>query len=242
MSERKNYNSIIFLTTLSVYLGLVLVGAPAPVLAQAALTSKIEVKDKIEKKDDLDNKPDEDSESLQEIYAEKIFADFVKDLQNLQARKRYSSIEEKDFNVSRILLVNDSESDAENIPNIGVSSLNKVLVKLLESLDDNQLRGLADFSWDTKFGVYPSAFDLKIYTNVSGVKLETYFKKATEQKASLLAERLNDEFISRVNKAEDNFAKQIYENTKVTSFNNQVFITTQLPRGSLDALLTQSAK
>ena len=54
MTTRKNYNSVIFLTTLSVYLGLVLVGAPAHVLAQAALTSRLEVKDKIEKKDDLD--------------------------------------------------------------------------------------------------------------------------------------------------------------------------------------------
>ncbi len=54
MNKRNKNNSIVFLTTLSVYLGLVLVGAPAHVLAQTALTGRIEVKDKIEKKDDLD--------------------------------------------------------------------------------------------------------------------------------------------------------------------------------------------
>ncbi len=64
MTTRKNYNSVIFLTTLSVYLGLVLVGAPAPILAQAALTSKLEIKNKIEKKDDLDNKPDDEEKIL----------------------------------------------------------------------------------------------------------------------------------------------------------------------------------
>ena len=38
MTTRKNYNSIVFLTTLSVYLGLVLVGAPTTGLAQKVLT------------------------------------------------------------------------------------------------------------------------------------------------------------------------------------------------------------
>ncbi len=38
MSNKKNHNPIYFLTTLSVYLGLVLVGASPQVLAQANLT------------------------------------------------------------------------------------------------------------------------------------------------------------------------------------------------------------
>ena len=59
MSNQKNYNSIFFLTTLSVYLGLVLVGATPPVLAQAALTQRFEVQQEIETEDDLDKKPDD---------------------------------------------------------------------------------------------------------------------------------------------------------------------------------------
>ncbi len=61
MSQRNKNNSIIFLTTLSVYLGLVLVGGATPsVLAQAALTRNFDVQEEIEVRDDLDNKPDDE--------------------------------------------------------------------------------------------------------------------------------------------------------------------------------------
>jgi hypothetical protein len=61
VKERNKNNSIIFLTTLSVYLGLVLVGgAMSPVLAQAATTRNFNIQDEIEVKDDLDKKPGND--------------------------------------------------------------------------------------------------------------------------------------------------------------------------------------
>lgn len=56
--KNKNYNSIIFLTTLSVYLGLSLLGATPQVLAYAATTRNFDIQTEIEFKDDLDNKPD----------------------------------------------------------------------------------------------------------------------------------------------------------------------------------------
>lgn len=60
MNNRKNYNSIVFLTTLSVYLGLVLVGGATPsVLGQAATTRNFDIKSEIVVEDDLDKKPDE---------------------------------------------------------------------------------------------------------------------------------------------------------------------------------------
>ena len=59
MTKGKNYNSILFLTTLGVYLGLVLVGGTAPqVLAHSALTRNFEISDEIEFNDELDTKPD----------------------------------------------------------------------------------------------------------------------------------------------------------------------------------------
>lgn len=65
MSELKKHNSIIFLTTLSVYLGLVLVGgASSPILAQAALTRNFDIQEEVEYKDDLDKKPDDGILSL----------------------------------------------------------------------------------------------------------------------------------------------------------------------------------
>ncbi len=58
--KNQNYNSIIFLTTLSVYLGLVLVSGTPQVFAYAATTKNFEIQHEIEFKDDLDNKPESD--------------------------------------------------------------------------------------------------------------------------------------------------------------------------------------
>lgn len=60
MTKRRAHNSILFLTTLSVYLGIVLVGGSPSVLAQAALTPRFELVNEFETEDDLDNKPDGD--------------------------------------------------------------------------------------------------------------------------------------------------------------------------------------
>jgi hypothetical protein len=61
MTNRKNYNSILFLT---VYLGLVLVGGNAQVFAHAATNSLFDIRNEIEFKDDLDNKPDDSCAEL----------------------------------------------------------------------------------------------------------------------------------------------------------------------------------
>src|SRR5215213_8774342 len=83
MSNRKNYNSIVFLTTLSVYLGLVLVGGATPsVLAQAATTRDFNIKNEIVVEDDLDKKPDED------LFADSIVG-LVQELDKLSREKSF---------------------------------------------------------------------------------------------------------------------------------------------------------
>jgi len=60
LQKRSNHNSILFLTTLSVYLGLLLVGAPTGVLGQpAAMSRNFDISEEFEIADDLDNKPDD---------------------------------------------------------------------------------------------------------------------------------------------------------------------------------------
>jgi len=58
VEKRKGQNSILFLTTLGVYLGLVLVGATPQVLANAATTRSFDIRDEIEFQDKLDKDPD----------------------------------------------------------------------------------------------------------------------------------------------------------------------------------------
>src|SRR5215204_364533 len=78
MSNRKNYNSIVFLTTLSVYLGLVLVGGATPsVLAQAATTRDFNIKNEIVVEDDLDKKPDDSVSESVEQFQDALDSDFI---------------------------------------------------------------------------------------------------------------------------------------------------------------------
>jgi len=60
LQKRSNHNSILFLTTLSVYLGLVLVGAPTGILGQpAAMSRNFDISEEFEIADDLEKKPDD---------------------------------------------------------------------------------------------------------------------------------------------------------------------------------------
>jgi hypothetical protein len=60
MAKKKAQNSILLLTTLGVYLGLLVAGGAAPqVLAHSATTRNFEITDEIEIKDDIDRDPDE---------------------------------------------------------------------------------------------------------------------------------------------------------------------------------------
>jgi hypothetical protein len=56
--NKKNQNSILFLTTLGVYIGLLMVGStPGVVVQQGAMTRNFEISDEIEVNDDLDRDP-----------------------------------------------------------------------------------------------------------------------------------------------------------------------------------------
>ena len=68
---------MIFLTTLGVYLGLLLVGGQAPqVYAHAAMTRNFEIQDEIEVKDDLDRKPDAVDEAASDEISQPSASDY----------------------------------------------------------------------------------------------------------------------------------------------------------------------
>jgi hypothetical protein len=156
MTNRKNYNSILFLT---VYLGLVLVGATPQVLAHAATNSFFDLRNEIEFKDDLDTKPDD------------IFTEI-----------ELGSEEKSNYFFNRSNDIEDEKFVADGI------------------------------TFRTNFPVREDGFaDLN------------------------LSYRPNLQ--SRIFQSEPQ--KVVYENTKITSQKNQIFIVTRLPRGSIDSLLKQ---
>jgi hypothetical protein len=233
MSKTKSYNQIIFLTTLSVYLGLVLVGASPQVLAQAALTSKFEIKDQIEKKDDLDKKPD-GNPNFKEFDIANALSVLLNDLQELNAKN--SDNENFYWRRERVVSL-DNSIEVKNSSSSNDRSKDSIFEKFFDSIDNEQFRGLADFvksekrSKNISFEVYP--------TLESNIKLLISFQKENKENANYLADLLNVEFAYRANKAKQNLAKLVYQNTLVITENNQVFIVTRLPRAAIDSLIKQ---
>ena len=91
MTNRKTQNSILFLATLGVYLGLFIAGGAAPqVFAHSATTRGFEISDEIEVKDDLDTNPEDSAAakmSLQ-VYLQDIEL-FLNELSKYQDRKSF---------------------------------------------------------------------------------------------------------------------------------------------------------
>ena len=200
--KNKNYNSIIFLTTLSVYLGLVLVGGSPQVLAYAATTRNFDIQHEIEFKDDLDNKPD--NETFAELKT-KI------DEQDQQFIKQYAQ-----FLSSSLKNYYSSEVGGYEILCSLQGEINKVTFPSL----DGKLAGLSDFKAD-KPGLVVK-FDIK--SNSKNVNLAKTFSIYT---AGL-------DFYQHNSKNQPE--KVIYENTKITFENDQIFIVTNLPRAGIDSL------
>src|SRR6478752_3377908 len=75
MEKRKSQNSILFVATLGVYLGLMLAGATPQVLANAATTRTFDIKDEIEFQDKLDRDPDPLADKLSTDSIDKLKQD-----------------------------------------------------------------------------------------------------------------------------------------------------------------------
>ena len=107
MTNNRKNNSILFLTTLGVYLGLMLVGGAAPqVFAHGALTRNFELQDEIEVSDDLDKKPDGDVGTLSlsiKTYLEDVEY-FLSALQRLNKSGKFDALSDE-FEVAQSTLL-----------------------------------------------------------------------------------------------------------------------------------------
>jgi hypothetical protein len=211
VTKGKNYNSIVFLTTLSVYLGLVLVGGATPqVLAQAALTRNFDIQIEAEVKDDLDNKPDESCGELkaktdaQDNQFIGQYARFISELVKIN----YSP----DYEMSATMY-SLSAADAEFFDQIFPS-----LSKTVE---------IDEFNYELKRDKFSGKIILKPKSSVKNVSFPV----------SDYCANLRYQLCKSLGKHET----VILKNTEVFHENNQIFIVTRLPRGSIDALLATNA-
>lgn len=243
MSNRKSYNSIVFLT---VYLGLVLVGATPQVLAQAAMTRQFDIKTEIVVEDDLDKKPDDESDFSGAIN------DYFHDLEELiEDFQKYNRDEKFDLDSERFAFERHSSLTCNKgfdqvISGGFVKKIEhpKIQAALDSSIyESTEWKSFSDclYSENTLNNKNHSThrFKLDFSYDTSQLVFEISIPKKTAQRADFLAERFNQAYRIYEVDEENVIVKTIHQNTSIKSENNQVFIVTRLPRGSIDDLLSQ---
>lgn len=250
MNNRKNYNSIVFLTTLSVYLGLVLVGGATPsVLGQAATTRNFDIKSEIVVEDDLDKKPDgtsDLSEQIQHAINSKFIADSVlrllDDLEKLKQIEKYDG--EQRFEIE-CLFQREAGFDAYRLDKLEGTGDKELLTacktQILYVADKFQnVNPFNFYSYDDSLKAKVTNTKVKFLYENGQLSLQVTFKQKSSEEAQKLAGFFNQAFdYLSASKELDNYERLIYQKTKANTENNQIFIVTRLPRGSIDALLAE---
>jgi len=217
---------MVFLTTLSVYLGLVLVGATPPVMAHAALSQKFEIQNEIEPEDDLDKNPDDD-----------------------QSLETYSSAFQSLFTLAREF----SEKNREKLRGNSYE-FNCSVIFRADSSNTVTCKGGSGLFWGgflspikTIGKAFPHTSDekteqVKINLLLSDTQfsLKTSFNHDSDWQAEN-SHRFYENVLSRIKIQKLNTQQIIiYRNTEIYDENNQVFIVTRLPRASIDELLAET--
>jgi len=246
VTKGKNHNSVLFLTTLGVYLGLVLVGA-SPVLGHAATTRNFEIQDEIEVKDDLDNKPDDEQSSVTDsirVYLQDVEY-FLEGLRKLSRNGRFD-LQKDDFEVAQSTLLpcvanNRIGSYTASKFSLRNESLRPSLEYFSKRLTDGY--SLADCLPSERFNgqeVTESRFNFKL--DRSEFTVEIAVRKSSPQTASKILGAINETHRALNSKETEAIRKAISDSTSFKAHKSQIFVVTRLPRAGLDSLLGKSAK
>jgi hypothetical protein len=240
MTNRKNYNSILFLT---VYFGLVLVGGSAQVLAQTDLSNFAQIK--------RDNKFICPNSGL-------IEDEIGKEINPFEYGFAERLIELIETTNVRIKIVEEIEKETATLP---------FFFKQTDFAPYLNRKGkLIDYDWGSDSSEWASAAHAgqiselhrlfltplcdcskpskqKSILNSSSLKIDNNWlvsefkvKKVSKYRAEQLASTLKQIFDSRTLTA-NQAINEVYKKTQVYAQNNQVFIVTRLPRASIDSLL-----
>ena len=248
MTNRKNQNSILFLTTLGVYLGLLVVGGSAPqVFAHSATTRNFAISDEIEVKDDLDKKPD-DERSPVHMSLGNYFEDvekFIVALRGLQKRDLF------DPSISTFSVGQGTQLPCVAANRVGSYTANEFVTnsesarKTLEWFSKRLTDGysLGDCLPNDRLGskeTHDSNFQLKL--DGEAFKIEVSVKKSSAESARLLASELATTHNRTKTVSASLVRARLYETTTFRAENDQVFVITRLPRADLVSLLANGAK
>lgn len=244
--SRKNHNSVLFLTTLGVYLGLVLVGATPQVLAQAATTKQFIVRELAGARDDLDNKPDDERSSLSssvQLYLDDLEI-FIAALGDLNRRGRFDLLTDT-FDVTQTALMPCVS------PNTGgrytpvkfessSESSRDALTRVSNAMTSGYALGDCVVTAFNGQAAVDSRFNVRL--DQKELSVSVVVVKHSSQHAHSLAsdiDTLNALFRSDL---ESPVRTAILANTLVRPIAEHTVIVTRLPRGSLLPLLASNAQ
>ncbi len=248
MSNRRTNNSILFLTTLGVYLGLVLVGgASSQVFAHGAMTRNFDLQDEIEFADDLDKKPDGDTASLSlsiKTYLEDIEY-FLNSLQKLDENGKFDRSNDV-FEVTQTTLLpcvpaNKVGSYTANKFDLKNEALRPSLERFSKLLTDGY--SLADCLPNQRFNGQEATYSKFTFSLTdSTFSVDVSVQKGSPDVAKRLSNSLTEAFITFTPSAGELARRKIFENTSFRSKNDQVSVITRMPRADLDSLLAKRAQ
>ncbi|MGI8813171.1 MAG: hypothetical protein ACR2IH_11700 [Pyrinomonadaceae bacterium] len=245
MSNRKSQNSILFLATLGVYLGLVLAGA-TPVLGHAATSRQFDIRDEFEFADELDNKPDGETAALSisiKTYLEDVEF-FLGSLSKLHNGGKFDVSADR-FEVTQTTILpcvpaNKVGSYTADTFKTSNESLRPSLERFSKLLTDGY--SLADCLPGSQFQgeAANSRFTFKL--DGSQFSVEFGVKKRSPEIARMISGDLAAAFARFKPSEKDIVRSRLFENTSFRSDNDQVFVITRFPRAGLEPLLANDAK
>lgn len=209
-------------------------------MAHAALSQKIEIQNEAEIREDLDKKPDEDEISDAEIIGRfkiaEAITNFVSDLKKLESIGKFDL--KKDFEFTHKLYRAQFEGSNAFSQNSSIQNpwLKTAVEQFVAGAEPVNSYLISDFlpNCDRK---NCRENIVTVESNSSDFLLIFTFTKSTPERARSAADAFGKIFAQKKLKTKNAANLPIYENTAVSSENNQVFVVTRLPRGSLDALL-----
>lgn len=244
MDKRKGQNSILFVATLGVYLGLVLVGATPQAIAhqRAAMTRNFDIRDEIEFTDDLDKNPDGDRSLVTDSVSV-----YIEDVEQLIAafgslnKKGQFDAASSPFDVAQtVFLPCEPANKAGSYTPQRFENANAAVRPYLERFSKQLTYGysLGDCIATPVYHdseAVASDFNFKLDANAFSITIA--IRKSSPQSASQLAAALPPTLKTFREKSEAAVRQKIIDSTSVRASADQVFIVTRLPRASIDSLI-----
>ena len=198
------------------YFGLVLVGATPPVAARAFDDGKI-----------LQISEDQTS------YDTAIYA-LVRELENLSRNNKFDWSEKIDLTYQfSVFKENELSAGITTGKMPDCNATFRLLFQTAQNISRNLSELENDFS--NRKNVYLTPFDVSFSLSDSGVTI-----KAFRSSAGGFSNDLLNRFERQSAAEKSGNTGKIYENTKISAENNQVFVVTRLPRASIDELLAET--